>query len=165
LQSQVRHSRGWQEIFPESENSAAAAMDLDELESHYDLGIAYKEMGLYGDAIKEFTVAAGNDRRRLDCLTLQAICFRDKGEPEKAKDLLQRGLSLELLTVAERTSLSYELAVLLETTGDLDGAITLYHEVHQANPSFHDVEYKLSSLVGEEPLDIIELEWEDEEEY
>ena len=140
-------------------------MDLDELESHYDLGIAYKEMGLFGEAIKEFTVAAGNHRRRLDCLTLQAICFREKGEPGNAEELLQRGLSLEVLSVAERMSLSYELAFLFETTGGLDEAINLYREVHGVNPSFHDVAHRLSSLVGEEPLDIIELELEDEEMY
>ena len=165
LLSESRQLRGWQEIFPESEGPANAALDLDELESHYDLGIAYKEMGLFGDAIKEFTVAAGNHRRRLDCLTLQAICFREKGEASKAEELLQRGLSLEVLSVAERMSLSYELAFLHETSGDLDEAINLYREVHEFNPAFHDVAHRLSSLVGEGVLDIIELELEDEEDY
>ena len=138
-------------------------MDPDELESHYDLGIAYKEMGLYGDAIKEFAVAAGNHRRRLDCLTLQAICFREKGEVKNAENLLQRGLSLEVLSEAERMSLRYELAFLLEAAGALDEAIGLYREVHSVNPAFHDVARRLSTLAGEEPLDIIELELEEEE--
>ena len=164
-QSQARQLRGWQEIFPESEPATDVAMDLDELESHYDLGIAYKEMGLYGDAIKEFTVAAGNPRRRLDCLTLQAICYREWGEPGNAEELLQRGLSLEVLSAEERMSLSYELAFLFETTGGLDEAISLYREVHGINPSFHDVANRLSTLVGEEPLDIIDLELEEEEDF
>src|SRR6185369_8568968 len=137
----------------------------DELESHYDLGIAFKEMGRYGDAIKEFAVAAGNHRRRLDCLTLQAMCFREKGESNKAEELLKRGLSLEVLADTERMSLSYELAFLLETTGELDQAISLYRKVHEVSPAFHDVADRLSSLVGEETMDFIELELEDEEEY
>jgi len=156
-----RQLRGWQEIFPDSA-SPAEAIDLEELESRYDLGIAFKEMGRYDDAIKEFAAAAGNPRRRLDCLTLQAICYRDKGEPGKSEDLLQQGRALEVLSVEERMSLSYELAFLFEATGDLDGAISLYREVHGVNPSFHDVAHKLSSLAGEEPLDIIELELEED---
>jgi tetratricopeptide (TPR) repeat protein len=158
----ARQPRGWQEIFPDSVRPAEAAVDPSELESHYDLGIAYKEMGLYGDAIREFAVAAGNPRRRLDCLTLQAICYREKGEPGKAEELLQQGRSLEVLSVEERMSLSYELAFLLETTGEMDEAIGLYREVHGVNPDFHDVAARLSSLAGDDPLDIIELELEED---
>jgi hypothetical protein len=46
----------------------------------------------------------------------------------------------------------------METTGALDEAISLYREVYQADPVFHDVAQRLSALSGEEPLDVIELE-------
>jgi len=161
-----RQLRGWQEIYPPGAGAFAdQALDLDELESHYDLGIGYKEMGLYNEAIKAFAVAAGNPQRRLDCLTLQAICYREKGEPAKAEDLLQRGRDLEVLSIEERMSLDFELAFLLESTGAVEEAVGLYREVHKINPDFHDVARRLYSLAGderEESYDIIDLEMEED---
>ncbi|GAW65608.1 hypothetical protein GPEL0_01f0590 [Geoanaerobacter pelophilus] len=153
--------RGWEEIYPESEDVPEAELDIQELESHYDLGIGYKEMGMYGGAIKEFDIAAHNPQRRLDCLTLQAICYREKGEPDRAEDLLRRGLALEVISQPERVCISYELAVLLEDSGAKDEAIELYREVIAANPGYHDASRRLSALSGEEHLDIIELEMEE----
>lgn len=153
--------RGWEEIYPESEAVPEAELDIEELESHYDLGIGYKEMGMYGGAIKEFDVAARNPHRRLDCLTLQAICFREKGEADRAEDLLRRGLALEVISQPERVCIAYELAALLEDSGTPDEAIELYREVVRANPGYHDASRRLSALSGEEFLDIIELELEE----
>jgi tetratricopeptide (TPR) repeat protein len=157
-----RQRLDWQDIFPQPAGAEQPALDLEELESHYDLGIGYKEMGLYKDAIKEFSVAAGNPRRRLDCLTLQAICYREKGETAKAEELLQRGRDLGALSAVERVSLSYELAFLYEMTGAVDEAILLYREVWDVDPGFHDVGRRLAALAGEEPLDIIDLDLEEE---
>ena len=151
---------GWETIYPDPE-AADSVLDLEELESHYDLGIGYKEMGLYNAAIKEFSVAATNPLRRLDCLTLQAICYREKGEPDKAQDLLQRGRALKVLSAEERMSLSYELAFLLESTGAVEEAIGLYREVLKVNPHFGDVAQKVSALTGDDPLDVIELDLEE----
>ena len=156
--SEARQLRDWHDIYPDS---ADQELDVEELESHYDLGIGYKEMGLYNAAIKEFSIAAGNPQRRLACLTLQAMCYREKGEPEKAEELLQRGRDLDVLSVQERMSLSYELAFLFETTGAADEAIALYREVLEVDPNFHDVAQRLFALAGDEPLDEIELELEE----
>ncbi|WP_026840112.1 tetratricopeptide repeat protein [Citrifermentans bremense] len=153
--------RGWEEIYPESGDAPETELDIEELESHYDLGIGYKEMGMYGGAIKEFDTAARNPHRRLDCLTLQAICYREKGEADRAEDLLRRGLSLEVISQPERVCIAYELAVLLEDSGTPDEAIELYREVVRANPGYHDASRRLSALSGEERLDIIELELEE----
>ncbi|HJV36802.1 hypothetical protein [Geomonas sp.] len=148
--------RGWEEIFPQ--NAAGEVVDLGELESHYDLGVGYKEMGMYSKAIQEFELAAGNPQRRLDCLTLQAVCFREKGEPEKAQDLLQRGRELDVLSSEERATICYELGYLYESQGAPREAIELYREVHLSDPTFHDVAERLSALTGEESLDFIDLE-------
>lgn len=154
-------ARGWDEIFPCMVQKGGAELDLDELESHYDLGIGYKEMGMYAGAIKEFDVAACNPQRRLDCLTLQAICYREKGEPDRAEELLRRGLELDVLTPDERVCLVYELAVLMEGRGEAEEAIGLYREVRRVNPAYQDVSRRLSALSGEEHLDIIDLELEE----
>ncbi len=152
-------ARGWEEIFPQA--ASDAELDPVELESHYDLGIGYKEMGMYAGAIKEFDIAAGNPQRRFDCLTLQAICYRDKGEPAKAEELLRHGLELDVISREERTCLNYELAVLAEGSGAVEEAVDLYREVIRANPAYQDASSRLSALSGEEIPDIIDLELEE----
>ncbi|WP_136526469.1 tetratricopeptide repeat protein [Geomonas ferrireducens] len=154
-------SHGWEEIYPEAAAGDGAEMDLMELESHYDLGIGYKEMGMYAGAIKELEIAAANPQRRFACLTLQAICYREKGEPERAEDLLRRGLALSVISKDERIALSYELAVLFEGTGRTEEAIEFYREVVRGNPAYQNASDRLFALSGEEPLDIIDLELEE----
>ncbi|TSK05301.1 MAG: tetratricopeptide repeat protein [Geobacter sp.] len=154
-------SHGWEEIYPEAAAGDGAEMDLMELESHYDLGIGYKEMGMYAGAIKELEIAATNPQRRFACLTLQAICYREKGEPERAEDLLRRGLALSVISKDERIALSYELAVLFEGTGRTEEAIEFYREVVRGNPAYQNASDRLFALSGEEPLDIIDLELEE----
>ncbi len=161
LSEEAVESHGWEEIYPEAAAGDGAEIDLMELESHYDLGIGYKEMGMYAGAIKELEIAASNPQRRFACLTLQAICYREKGEPDRAEDLLRRGLALSVISRDERIALSYELAVLSEGNGRVEEAIELYREVVRGNPAYQDASDRLFALSGEEPLDIIDLELEE----
>jgi tetratricopeptide (TPR) repeat protein len=135
--------------------------DAGDMETHYDLGIAYKEMGLYDDAIKEFESASRNPRRKVDCLTLQAVCFREKGDLDRAEQLLQGEIGQKGLADVELLGLKYELALLYETSGRLDDALRIYGEVKAVNPDFHEVGNKIARLRGEEPQEILELDFED----
>jgi|GEM_PF-2363892 len=152
--------RDWDEIYPERKGDGDA--DPAELESQYDLGLGYLEMGMYVAAIAQFDLAARNPRRRLDCLTLQAICYRKMGELPEAEGLLRRGLDLKVLSPAERGCLNYELARLLEKRGESQEAVRLYREVNAVDPAFRDVSRRLYRLTGEEPHDVIDLELEEE---
>ncbi|UFS70826.1 tetratricopeptide repeat protein [Geomonas sp. RF6] len=150
----------WDDIFPgciEAEDN----VDLEDAESHYDLGIAYMEMGRPDAALQEFATAAANPRRRVDCLILQGMSHRSKGDDEKAEDLLKKGLLVRDLSPQEQMTLRYELASLYEGRGATLPAIALYREIKAADPTFRDVAQKLSLLVGEEPHDIIDLELEE----
>ena len=63
-------------------------VESGDTETHFNLGIAYKEMGLYDDAIGEFEQASHDPQRIADSLTLQAMCYREKGDAVKAEDSL-----------------------------------------------------------------------------
>jgi tetratricopeptide (TPR) repeat protein len=149
------------EVFATLERGSEALYDSEDLESHYDLGIAYKEMGLYDDAINEFQTAARGPRK-VDSLTLQAVCYREKGAPEMAEKLLKMGSTLEGLSSGELLSFKYEMAFLYELTERSEEALRLYDEVLNADPKFHDVARRIASLKGEDAnLDIIDLDLED----
>lgn len=142
-------------------------LDEGDTETHYNLGIAYKEMGLYDDAIAEFRVAALDPVRVIDCLTLQGICCRDKGDVGGAEEVFKEGTALPG-TPEEMSSLRYELALLYETGGRMEEALRLYREVEATTPDFRDVSRKIVSLQGgdesQEPLDLDLVELDAEEE-
>lgn len=155
----------WDGMFSEFKKGIDAQVDVGDTETHYDLGIAYKEMGLFDDAIKEFQNASLNPQRKVDCLTLQAVCYREKGEFGMAEELLQNGIGLEELAGAELLSLKYELAFLYENSGRMDDAFSIYSEVNAVNPDFHGVAGKIALLKGvAETQEIIDLDLEDIEE-
>jgi tetratricopeptide (TPR) repeat protein len=153
------------DIFTALKKGAAEPLDKHDLESRYDLGIAYKEMGLYDEAINEFKAAAQGPRR-IDCITLQAICFREKGLPEMAEKLLKFGIAMDGVSAVDMLNLKYELAFLCETMGRMEEALHYYGEVYETNPEFHNVAQKIASLKGvDEDHDIIELEMDDLSEF
>ncbi len=140
-------------------------LDQGDTETHYNLGIAYREMGLYDDAISEFQAASRAPERTADCLTLQGICHRDKGDVANAEAAFRTGMALGRLSRGEELSLKYELALLLEGAGRLEESVQLYREVRSDDPDFREVGSRIAAISGEretmaEELDLLELEEE-----
>ncbi|KAF0218921.1 MAG: hypothetical protein FD174_2437 [Geobacteraceae bacterium] len=154
-------------LFSQFKKGVDQQLDEGDTETHYNLGIAYKEMGLYDDAIAEFRIAALDPVRMIDCLTLQGICCRDKGDTGRAEEVFKEGVTLQG-TAEELSSLRYELALLYEATGRMEEALQLYREVRGATPDFRDTARKIAVLQGgdgfQEPfdLDLVELEADEE---
>jgi pilus assembly protein FimV len=154
-------------LFSSFKQAVDRQLDQGDTETHYNLGIAYKEMGLYDDAIAEFQVASQAAERAADCLTLQGICHRDKGDAESAEEAFRKGMGLEGLSAEEALSLKYELALLLEGIDRTNEALQLYREVRAGKPDFRDVGSKVTAMSGEveakasEELELLELEAEE----
>jgi len=139
-------------------------LENEDTETHYNLGIAYKEMELFADAITEFQTAALDPQRKIDCLTLEGICYRDKGDVAKAEEIFINTLSLQGLSGEEQLSLNYELAILYETGGRQEDALRLYRQVRAINPEFRDAAKKIAHLQGSddsEELELLELDVEE----
>ena len=118
----------------------------DEAENHYNLGIAYMEMGLHGEAIKEFRMSAIDPNRKLDSLTLQGICFRDRGNHAEAEEVLTALLSLKGLDSDRILALRYELGLLYEVAGRKEEALQSFREIFANNPGFRDTMKKIALL-------------------
>jgi tetratricopeptide (TPR) repeat protein len=142
------------EIFEEFRVAAEEGQTPSEedYETHYNMGIAYKEMGLLDEAIKEFQTAAGllkgsdGTSRYLQCCNMLGHCFLTKGMPRAAVIWFKKGLESPDHSEDEDLALRYELASAYEEMGDRHRALDMFTEVYGVNVSYRGVAEKLRSL-------------------
>jgi tetratricopeptide (TPR) repeat protein len=118
----------------------------EDSDTHYNLGIAYREMFLLDEAIGEFQIAARSPEYLVECCAMLALCYKDKGMLDLAVKWYRKALSSGRAGVEQRIGMLYELGVLLEQLADRDGAYQAYIEVYSANASFRDVAEKVAQL-------------------
>src|SRR5262249_16893328 len=119
-------------------------VDSEDFETHYNLGIAYKEMGLTEEAIAHFQFASNHRRLLPDCCSMVGICFKEKGMLPLAVKWYQKGM--EALTGAsgagdeERLNgVRFDLAEVLGQMGEYRQAMNLFMEVYGIDSRYRDV--------------------------
>jgi tetratricopeptide (TPR) repeat protein len=138
------------ELKHELEEDVASA-DEDP-ETHYNLGVAFREMGLLDEAIGELqkvcqAVDHGHSFPQvMQTYTWLAQCFLDKGVPEAAIKWYERALKLPQIDQETRTALHYELASSYETSGNKQLALNNFMEVYGSNIDYRDVAERIKSL-------------------
>jgi len=129
----------------------SAATDEDP-ETHYNLGVAFREMGLLDEAIGELQkVCQAVDRGHtfphiMQTYTWLSQCFLDKGIPEAAIRWYEKALKLSTIDADTRTALHYELASSYETAGDKVAALSHFMEVYGSNIDYRDVAERIRTL-------------------
>lgn len=127
-------------------------METSDAQSHFDLGLAFKEMGLLDEAINEFRKASSDSGRRMPCLIMQGACLRERGEYDTAinmlNTLLKSGLSLE-----DSSAAKYELALAYDAVGNTDESTRLLNEIDFINHDFRDVSSRLHASNRNNTLD------------
>jgi tetratricopeptide (TPR) repeat protein len=141
------------EVFDEfrAELGEMGAEDED-LETHYNLGIAFREMGLLEEAIGEFQkVAQANDRGKafryaMQCCTLLGLAFMEKGQPGIAAIWYERALLTPGMDTESKLALRYDLGVAQESAGELGAALKSFSQVYAINIDYRDVAERIHSL-------------------
>ena len=141
------------EVFDEfrAELGEMGAEDED-LETHYNLGIAFREMGLLEEAISEFQkVAKAIDRGKafrysMQCCTLLGLAFMEKGQASIAAIWYERALRTPGLDAESALALRYDLGVAQESAGDSDAALKSFSQVYAVNIDYRDVAERIASL-------------------
>jgi lipopolysaccharide biosynthesis regulator YciM len=124
----------------------AENLDLQDVRAHYDLGTAYKEMGLLDEAIAEFQAALRADPSHLPTYELLGQCFLDLGKSEVAIRSLGRALHLSPGIEDEMLGIYYNLGRAHENVGNVDDAMEFYEKVFALDINFMDVTERLRGL-------------------
>jgi tetratricopeptide (TPR) repeat protein len=122
--------------------------DIDEgdLKSHYDMGMAYIEMQLFDEAIKELQIAAGADEMKLSSLEMIGLCFISKQEPRLAVKQLERGLAIADSMGKENLGIHYNLGMAYEALGEIEKAREHFEQVYIVDVTFRDIEEKIKKM-------------------
>lgn len=124
----------------------------EDVETHYNLGIAYREMGLLEEAIGEFQkVAKAMDQGRsfryaMQCCTLLALSFMEKGQPGIAVLWYERALRTPGLDQESVLALRYDLGIAQQVAGDEAAALKSFSQVYAMNIDYRDVAERIAAL-------------------
>jgi tetratricopeptide (TPR) repeat protein len=114
--------------------------------THGDLGIAYKEMGLFDPAIAEFKLLADDPQREVFALTMIGECFEAKGSLTDAVIRYKEALNCPQVRPEEITQLYFCLGSAFERLHDPSEALYFYEKVAKRDPKFREVDAKVAAL-------------------
>ncbi|HKP12696.1 MAG TPA: tetratricopeptide repeat protein [Blastocatellia bacterium] len=123
-----------------------------DFETHYSLGLAYKDMDLLDDAIGEFQRAfrlAGSEDVTGDyiqCCNMLGVCFKRKQLPKVAIMWFERGLKIPNRTEDEYQALRYEIGMCYEELGELDKALDVFMDVYGSDVNYRETAAKIRRL-------------------
>ena len=136
---------GLAEIFSEFQRSVKEQLGDEDFATHYNLGIAYKEMGLMDEAIAEFALAEKGPERRLEAMSMIALCLGQMGKFDEATRKLRTGIALAADGSAEQKGFLYDLAGLQERSGRPAEALETLRRLAAVDPAYRDVAARLGA--------------------
>jgi pilus assembly protein FimV len=141
-----------EDVLSEFKKGVERVVEKEDSATHFDLGIAYKEMGLIEDAMCEFEIASHDAKRRISALSLIGLCHVEKDQYSDAISYFKKALNEPSILDQEKIGLFYEIGRAFEMQKDLTQALAFYQQVQQRDAQFRDigarVEYLKRSVIA-----------------
>ncbi len=118
-------------------------VEENDFRSHYDLGMAYIEMALYNEAIRELQISARSEQLQLRGLEMIGHCFLELDNPRLAVKQLNRGLEIAMTTGGDNLGIHYNLGLAYEALAETDKAREHFEEVYIVDVTFRDISEKM----------------------
>ena len=136
--------RGFAEVFSAFKKGIEEQVEEGDADTHYDLAIAYKEMGLHEDAVRELEAVLRTGTRTTEALSLLAHCKLALGDAEAAAAHLEDALARAGDSDVAAVSLRYDLGEALLAAGRESEALEAFTKVAALDPGFRDVAERIS---------------------
>ncbi len=134
------------------EVSSRSSSDDSSPEVHYNLGLAYKEMGLIDDAVQEFLKSSEmlndspNSPQKILCCSMLANSYLQMGDSREAARWAREGLRIPDKKDFERKALEYDLACALENMGQTSAAMDMFKGIMNRDEGYRDVARRADHL-------------------
>jgi tetratricopeptide (TPR) repeat protein len=136
--------KGFSDVFSAFKKGIQQQVSEGDADTHYDLAIAYKEMGLNEDAVRELETVLRTGSRAIEALSLMATCKLSLGDAEAAAAHLEDALERAGDSDESSVSLRYDLAEALLSAGREAEALEAFQKVSAADPGFRDVAERIA---------------------
>ncbi|MCK4250518.1 tetratricopeptide repeat protein [candidate division WOR-3 bacterium] len=116
--------------------------------SRYDLGVAYKGMGLYQEAIEEFEIAAKDEELKFKALEMIGSCFLERGKIEDAIKVLNEGLKVTNHPRREYFGIHFLLGNCYEKKNKLKEALQCYYNAYKIDKTMPELTKKINKFTA-----------------
>jgi len=131
------------ELFDAFRQGVEEQVKGDDYDTHYNLGIAYKEMMLIDPAIDEFKKVLRDPERTLECCSMLSICEQARGNMDEATAWLRKGIEAPGFPPEDSIGLRYDLGDMYLQMGDTAAAMQEFRQVSELDPEYRDVASRL----------------------
>ncbi len=138
----------FKQVFDAFKKGVQEQIGEDDSEAHYDLAIAYKEMGLLDDAIEQLDMVRRSGKLQIESLSLMATCKVEAGRPQEAAGHLSEALGSVGDGDEAQVSLRYELGEALVAAGKHGEGLEAFQKAAAIDAKFRDVQQRISELGG-----------------
>jgi tetratricopeptide (TPR) repeat protein len=138
--------KDFSEMLEQFKLGVARSVEETDFDSHYDLGIAFREMGLIDEAISAFQKATRGSGHRVRASEALGDCFIEKGQPAVAVTVLERIVGEPDLSDDALIGVFYLLGRAAELLNKPDDAAAYYHRVIAVDIRFRDATERLAAL-------------------
>jgi tetratricopeptide (TPR) repeat protein len=136
----------FEELLRRFKRGVAENVEAEDYEAHYDLGVAYKEMGLTDEAIAQFQKALRGEQHRVRAYEALGQCFVEKEQYPIAAALLKRATELPGTDDQQLVGVLYLLGFATEHLGRPDEALPYYLRVFAVDIEFRDVAERVAAM-------------------
>ncbi|PYP77320.1 MAG: hypothetical protein DMD35_15380 [Gemmatimonadetes bacterium] len=136
----------FQDMLRKFKQGVSENVEEEDHQSHYDLGVAYKEMGLLDESIAEFQKALRAPSNRVPTYEALGQCFMEKGQHQMASTILSRALHEKGVSEDQLVGVLYLLGRCAEQRGQLEQAVEYYQRVFVIDIQFRDVGERLAAV-------------------
>lgn len=140
-----------EEVFAKFKEGVAKQISVEDSDSHYNLGIAYKEMLLLDDAIREFDLAALDPKRECVCRSMIGMIQLERGNINEAIEAFLLGLNAPIKDPSQETVLCFEIGAAYEAKKMNKDALSYYQKAMRRDPNYRDVQERVRRLAKAEP--------------
>ena len=137
------------DIFEDFKKGVEAQEGKHDADTHYNLGVSYKEMGLLDDAIAEFILTPEGESKFVQSRYLLGLCYMEQGDYQSAITEMHNALNYSMTyngNTEERIDMHYDLGLAYQGAVDVEAALAEFQEVYNADPEFRDVASKIEEL-------------------
>jgi tetratricopeptide (TPR) repeat protein len=118
-------------------------MTEEDYRSHYDLGMAYLEMDLLAEAVREYQLSSKSEAYQARALEMIGLCFLRQNQPNLAIKQLTKGLQMINVDDTESLGIKYNLGLAYEMVGNVEQALGAFEDVYVEDVTFREVAQKI----------------------